>query len=108
MNRTTLQEQLAQKIGISLLFGSITWVILLERGAAALRDYEGSAVYDVAIGPLLLNRISKEPIEDGLVASFTFESGLIGYAIFWIGVGILLGVYGTRRQQRQTSTAPAE
>jgi hypothetical protein len=95
MEKPVIQQQLAQKVGICLLLGSLGWVLLLAKGAVVLRGQAGSTTYDVLFGPFILNRISKREIEDGFVASFSFESGIWWYALCWLLLGLLFGVVST-------------
>ena len=98
-----MQQQLAQKTGFSLLLGSIGWIVLLAKGAAALRGQTGSVNYDVLFGPFVLNRISRQETRDGFTATFSLESGLLWYLLCWLLIGLLLGVVSARlRSGKQT------
>lgn len=92
MEKSIIQQRLAQNVGICLLLGSVLWALLLAKGAVALRGQAGSTTYDVLFGPFVLNRISRQEIEDGFVASFSFENGIWWYALCWLLLGVLLGV----------------
>jgi hypothetical protein len=95
MNQSATSQKLAKGIGSSLLIGSLVWAAFLGYGAVALRGQEGNSGYDVAIGPLLLHHISKQQTADGFTASFSFESGLLWYGLFWIALGAVAGLLAT-------------
>lgn len=92
MEKSLILQQVTRKIGGCLLLGGMVWVLLLIMGALALRDKAGDATYNVVLGPLVLNRISRHEIGDGFVASFSFESGLWWYVFYWLLFGVLLGI----------------
>jgi hypothetical protein len=96
MNRSERQHQFAQKTGWSLLLGSLSWVALLIRGASVLRGQIGNSSYDVMFGPWNLHRITQEKTGDGLTVSFSFETGLLWYLLFWLLLGVVLGLLSGR------------
>jgi hypothetical protein len=96
-----MMRQLAQKVGICMLIGSVGWILLLAKGAMALRGQAGSATYDVLFGPFVLNSINRREIEDGFVASFSFESGLLWYVCCWLLLGLLAGVISAHVHNNQ-------
>jgi hypothetical protein len=104
MNRSILQQQLAQKVGLSLMIGCFSWVALFIRGAFILRDHIGSASYDVVAGPLVLNNISRQETKDGFTASFSFESGLLWYLLVWLLLGVLLAIIFSLKRRRQNES----
>src|SRR5688500_8948028 len=99
-----LVRQCVQKMGVSLLIGSITWILLLMQGAASLREYAESASHEVRVGPLLLSRIAKQKAEDGFTASFSFESGLLWYLVGLIAIGGVVGLLTWRHTQHKNIT----
>jgi hypothetical protein len=86
--RNRLQHQLIHACGLSTLAGIAIWVGLLMHGAAALRGQEATNLYEVALGPVVLNILTKQETTDGFRATISFEQGLFWYAILWIAAGV--------------------
>ena len=79
---------LAAKLTGALLLGSIIWVGLLVASAKQLASSANTNTYDVKIGPLVLNTLTRHEQNHGSVVSLTFENGLIWYFGFFIGTAI--------------------
>jgi hypothetical protein len=108
MNRSARQHQFAQKIGWSLLLGSLCWVALLIRGAGVLREQTGNASYDVVFGPWTLHHLTRESVPDGFTAALSFENGLLWYSLCWLLAGGLLAACAEalRRNQKTKDNEP--
>ncbi|HEX9153560.1 MAG TPA: hypothetical protein VF809_01950 [Candidatus Saccharimonadales bacterium] len=90
-HRTSLQQHLSQKIGMSLGAGAAVWIALLVNGSAAIRN-SVEASHNITFGPLLLNTLSKQRINGGFKAAIYFEPNLVWYAILWVVIGIAIGL----------------
>jgi hypothetical protein len=101
-NSSNLQSQIARKTSLLLLLGVAVWITLLLVGASHARRALDAGAYDIAIGPLLLNQITRTPTGGGHTVSFSFESGLLWYFLTWVVLGIILG-YLTAKHKHANS-----
>ena len=92
MPDNALQRQLVQKITITTLVGLVGWIGLLIQASSKIRESAVGSSYDVAIGPLVLNRLAKHPTDAGSYSvSFSFDPGLIWYFAGCILLGAAIG-----------------
>ena len=87
-----LRECLAIMSG-GLFIGTMIWMMLLIASVQTLRHLpETNSVY-VALGPLVLNTVSKQADHDTFTVSLSFELGFFWYLLGWVACsfGIWLG-----------------
>jgi hypothetical protein len=88
----SIKRRAVQLLNYGILLGTVTWVLLIIKGALTLKAATGQMVHNVTFGPLTLMRISKQPVTDGFTVRFALEVGLIWYVVFWLAIGGLLGL----------------
>jgi hypothetical protein len=89
-----------QMINYGLLLGTVTWVLLIVKGAQTLKADGSQDLYQVMFGPLTLTRLSRQQIENGSTVRFSLEQDFLWYVLIWLVVGGTLGlllVYYTRK-----------
>jgi hypothetical protein len=83
---------LLKAVNGATLAGTLVWVILIVRAAHQLSKTSGLTEAPVTFGPFLLTQITKRPVENGHIASFSLEAGLTGYISFWLALGVVAGL----------------
>jgi len=79
---------------MSLLIGGIVWGVVLVQASRTMHDDQNKQK-TVAVGPLSLNQLSKEPLNGGgYRVGIGFAPGFVPYLTLW---GLIGGVYGIAR-----------
>lgn len=75
---------------ILVLFGAlVVFVVMLLMSASQLSNATG--LQTGSLGPIQLFELFKKPVATGgFNAGLSFSSGLITYALIWVGVGIVI------------------
>ena|SRR5688572_31689058 len=92
LNTPRMQRSIAQKIIVFVVLATALWIcVLIAASVQARNSGPGSEPHNVALGPLVLNQITKTATANGHVVGFSFERGLAWYFIIWTGCGALAG-----------------
>lgn len=94
-NDANQQQQIVKTAGLGVLLAVGLWVLLLVIAANQARQLTG--IYEVSIGPLVLNQIVRTTSGNGLTVSFSFEKGLLLYLLIFAVVGAAIGYLKSRR-----------
>ena len=92
-----LQRHIAEKVAITVLMGTVGWVLLLVLASSSIRGAAITITREVHIGPLVLNTITRQADAGSYTATISFEQGIIWYALFWLVAGVLAGIVASRR-----------
>lgn len=92
---------------LGLLCGVLLWIILLIRSAGQVKNMAGYGHHMVNFGPLELTAVVRQPTDQGFIASFSFENGLLWYMLLWLLIGSLGGwILAARRQKAADNLRP--
>lgn len=96
-SQSTYHRYIAVSTALSFLVGSAVWIAILLGAAHTLAGQEHGGSIDVALGPLVLNTISKVATGTGYIVSFSLSAGLFWYGASWAFLGVLIGAIRGRR-----------
>lgn len=90
-DNNSFSRTLGQRLTFFVILGSILWMVLLVIATANIRNTNRSS-YEVKFGPVLLDKITREPTKHGYAATISMETGLFVYYLIWLSIGAAASV----------------
>lgn len=89
---------IGQRIALFMVLGTIIWMLLLVISATKIRT-SASNTYEVRLGPLLLNKITRKQSHHDYIATISLEKGLFGYYLLWLALGTIAGTISPKEKR---------
>lgn len=103
--KSSIQRLVMRNVSVTFIASIVLWIVLLIAKSSAVRQAGMGEMHQVAIGPLLLNTITKRTAGEGYTLNITFETGLVWYMVAWLVLGLILAFVAIRfAKQSDTNT----